>query len=92
MKNLLFTMIAIGFSLIACKKTETQTTTSVSDSTVIQDSSVTDSALQKAHTPAGRDSINTKNHTGARKTSNNNTGNGSGNINAAVSDSARPKR
>ncbi|WP_288436761.1 hypothetical protein [uncultured Chryseobacterium sp.] len=94
MKNLLFPLCALAVSIIACqKKYETQSTTSVSDSTtIIKDSSPTDSALKETDSTSGRDSINTKDHIGGRKTSNNNTGNAEGNINAAVSDSARPKR
>ncbi|WP_426478434.1 hypothetical protein ACP3T3_02905 [Chryseobacterium sp. CBSDS_008] len=88
MKNLILSMIAISF-ITACKKKETQNNISVSDSVSIQRNySDTTSSTFKDSLSANHDSINTKTHVGGRKTSNNNTGNGTGNINAAVSDSA----
>lgn len=48
----------------------------------------TSSPQISADNTSGRDNINTKTHIGERKTSNNNTGNATGTINAAVSDSA----
>lgn len=95
MKNLFLSIITIGIAVISCKKKEAEKNTIYSDSatTTSQYSNTSDSVNQVSKDRSGsRDSINTKTHIGGRKTSNNNTGNGTGNINAAVSDSARPAR
>ncbi|MDQ0064402.1 hypothetical protein [Chryseobacterium lathyri] len=95
MKNLFLPMIAISFIVLACKQKNTDTNTGSADSVNTQ-SAYPDTAASSPriseNSTAARDSINTKTHIGGRKTSNNNTGNATGNINAAVSDSARPRR
>ncbi|WP_184873823.1 hypothetical protein [Chryseobacterium sp. G0240] len=85
--------MAMSF-VTACKKNDTKNNLSATDSSDVQRTySDTASATRTSSDSAtGHDSINTKTHIGGRKTSNNNTGNGTGNINAAVSDSARPAR
>ncbi|QIY89656.1 hypothetical protein [Chryseobacterium gallinarum] len=94
MKKLFLTTIAISF-MIACKKNDTQKDMPATDSVDMQ-RSYSDTANSTTPAPkdsvGSRDSINTKTHIGGRRTSNNNTGNGTGNINAAVSDSARPAK
>ncbi|MCQ9635676.1 hypothetical protein MP478_00925 [Chryseobacterium sp. WG14] len=94
MKNLFVSIIALSFVVLACKKRETENTT-VTDSANTpgnySDTAASTSPISKDST-AGGDSINTKTHIGGRKTSNNNTGNATGNINAAVSDSAHPAK
>jgi len=95
MKNLFLPIIAIGLIVVGCKKQDTEKSTVSADSATVTSSypDTTDSTNQLPNDSLGsKDSINTKTHIGGRKTSNNNTGNGSGNINAAVSDSARPAR
>ncbi|SFN42931.1 hypothetical protein SAMN05421594_2765 [Chryseobacterium oleae] len=95
MKNLLLPIFAISLLVAACKKKDTNTGTAYADSTQTQ-RSYSDTATSKPRvlkdSLGSSDSINTKTHIGGRKTSNNNTGNGTGNINAAVSDSAMPAR
>ncbi|MCJ7932323.1 MAG: hypothetical protein MUW56_01475 [Chryseobacterium sp.] len=95
MKNLFLPFIAISFVVLACKKNNTEKNIAPADSANTQ-SSYSDTAASASRTSsdsmAGHDSINTKTHIGGRKTSNNNTGNSTGNINAAVSDSAHPAR
>lgn len=90
MKKLVLSIAAAGFMILACKKKDTTSSTPVADSINTQRNySDTASAVRDTQdNTMGNDSINTKNHVGGRKTSNNNTGNGTGNINAAVSDSA----
>ncbi|WP_330745962.1 hypothetical protein [Chryseobacterium sp. CP-77] len=91
MKTLVLSIAAAGFMILACKKKDTTSSTPVADSVNTQRnySDTTASAVRDTQDiTTGNDSINTKNHVGGRKTSNNNTGNGTGNINAAVSDSA----
>ncbi|AKK74551.1 hypothetical protein HX13_07225 [Chryseobacterium sp. P1-3] len=94
MKNLFLTIIAISF-MAACKKNDTQKDMPATDSVEVQ-RTYSDTATSTKQNPkdslSSRDSINTKTHIGGRRTSNNNTGNGTGNINAAVSDSARPAK
>lgn len=93
MKNLFLPIIAIGFIAAGCKKKDTEKNTGYSDSAAVTSSYSDTAANQPSKDSLGsKDSINTKTHIGGRKTSNNNTGNGTGNINAAVSDSARPAR
>lgn len=92
MKNLILSMAAISFTMLACKKNNTENSNYVNDSANTH-SNYSDTAVSAASDtlksgPTSQDSINTKNHIGGRKTSNNNTGNATGNINAAVSDSA----
>jgi len=93
MKNLFLSITALSF-ILACKKSDTKSNTYVADSVNINrnypDTSSVPQDSQGIKT--SHDSINTKTHTGGRKTSNNNTGNATGNINAAVSDSLQPKR
>ncbi|AYZ35358.1 hypothetical protein EGY07_07130 [Chryseobacterium indologenes] len=94
MKNLFLSIIAMFFLILACKKNDAQNNVSVTDSTTVQKSytdTVTPTPQNSADSTRAKDSINTKTHIGGRKTSNNNTGNASGNINAAVSDSAHPQ-
>lgn len=93
MKNLFLSFIALSFIALACKKNETEsnTTESVNVQNNPPDTASSTSKNSKNSTTK-QDSINTKTHIGGRKTSNNNTGNGSGNINAAVSDSLQPTR
>lgn len=93
MKNLFLSLIAISFIALACKKNETErnTTESVNIQNNQPDTLSSRSNNSKDST-SKQDSINTKTHIGGRKTSNNNTGNGSGNVNAAVSDSLQPSR
>ncbi|REC79922.1 hypothetical protein DRF60_02755 [Chryseobacterium elymi] len=87
--------MAISFTVLACKKNNEEKNTTSAD-TVNTQSIYPDTAASSPQNPedstASRDSINTKTHIGGRKTSNNNTGNTTGTINAAVSDSARPGR
>ncbi|WP_223609341.1 hypothetical protein [Chryseobacterium sp. OSA05B] len=95
MKNLVLSIIAISISVLACKKNDTTQYKSPADSARTQNNiSDTSTSVPKTREDSltDRDSINTKTHISGRKTSNNNTGNGSGNINAAVSDSAHPAR
>jgi len=97
MKNLFLSIMAISFITLACKKNNEEKNTAAADSVNTPSAySNTDTAATtpsvSADSTAGRDSINTKTHIGGRKTSNNNTGNGTGNVNAAVSDSAHPGR
>lgn len=93
MKNLFLSFIAISFIALACKKNETErnTTESVNIQNIPPDTASSTPQNSKDSTTK-QDNINTKTHIGGRKTSNNNTGNGSGNINAAVSDSLQPAR
>ncbi|MEI3789523.1 MULTISPECIES: hypothetical protein [unclassified Chryseobacterium] len=95
MKNLFLSIMAISF-LVACKKNNEKNTVSTDSANTQNVYSETDTGASSprisADSTSGRDSINTKTHIGGRKTSNNNTGNATGNINAAVSDSARPSR
>jgi len=97
MKNLLFSIMAASFIVLACKKNNEEKNTASADSantqSVYPDTDTAASPPRNSEdSTAGRDSINTKTHIGGRKTSNDNTGNGTGTINAAVSDSARPNR
>ncbi|MDQ1859191.1 hypothetical protein [Chryseobacterium sp. WLY505] len=91
MKKLFLSITAAGFIISACTKKETTNNVSVNDSAYSQknhsDTAVSTGGDTQSITTSN-DSINTKTHVGGRKTSNNNTGNGTGNINAAVSDSA----
>lgn len=90
MKKLVLS-IAAGFMILACEKKDTTSSTPVADSINTQRNN-SDTAASAANDTqsinTNNDSINTKTHVGGRKTSNNNTGNGTGNINTAVSDSA----
>lgn len=91
MKKLFLSIVAAGFIISACKKKDITNNTSVTDSASTQRSysdTVASTVGDTQSIKTSNDSINTKNHVGGRKTSNNNTGNGTGNINAAVSDSA----
>lgn len=92
MKNLFLSFIALSFIALACKKNETErnTTESVNIQNNLPDTSST--SYNSEDSTAKHDSINTKTHIGGRKTSNNNTGNTSGNVNAAVSDSLQPSK
>ncbi|REC66891.1 hypothetical protein DRF59_11350 [Chryseobacterium flavum] len=88
-------MTVAGFLTSACTKKESQENSVTVDSTHIQNNypdSASTASPNSQDSLTDRDSINTKTHIGGRKTSNNNTGNSTGNINAAVSDSAHPKR
>ncbi|MDR6371213.1 hypothetical protein J2795_001741 [Chryseobacterium bernardetii] len=91
MKKLFLSIAAAGFIISACKKKDTTNNVSANDSAYPQ-KNYSDTAVSTAgdtqSIKTSNDSINTKTHVGGRKTSNNNTGNGTGNINAAVSDSA----
>ncbi|MGK6340732.1 hypothetical protein ACMGDK_00735 [Chryseobacterium sp. DT-3] len=95
MKNLFLSIAAISFIFLACKQKDTEKNTTSVDSANTQsayhDTAAT-SPRNSEDSTTGRDSINTKTHIGGRKTSNNNTGNATGTINAAVSDSAHPGR
>lgn len=92
MKNLILSMAAISCIILACKKNNTENNISVTDSVNTyrnySDTAVSAASDTQKSGKTGQDSINTKTHIGGRKTSNNNTGNATGNINAAVSDSA----
>ncbi|WP_080779758.1 hypothetical protein [Chryseobacterium phocaeense] len=90
MKNLFLSVIAISFAVVACKKNGAEKT--VSADTVNVQSTPYDTSQSSKDTLTSHDSINTKTHTGGRKTSNNNTGNGTGNVNAAMSDSLQPRQ
>ena len=93
MKNLFLFLIAISFTALACKKNETEKNTAeyVNTQNSLPDT-VSSASQSSKNSTAKQDSINTKTHIGGRKTSNNNTGNGSSNVNAAVSDSLQPSR
>lgn len=95
MKNLFLPIIVISFVVASCKKKDATnnliSVDSANPQTTYSDTLPSTSKISTDST-SGRDSINTKNHIGGRKTSNNNSGSVSGNINAAVSDSARPAR
>lgn len=98
MKNLFLSIIASSFLVLACKKNNTRTdvTSAGSPDSSNAQTSYSDTANSTAQSSknnaASSDSINTKTHIGGRKTSNNNTGNGKGNVNAAVSDSANSRK
>ena len=93
MKNLFLFLVAISFTALACKKNETERNTTESVNMQNSQTDTASSASQSSKDSAAKqDSINTKTHIGGRKTSNNNTGNSSGNVNAAVSDSLQPSR
>ena len=95
MKNLFLPITIISILAVGCKKKDTEThkayTDSIATSSSYSDTISSANQLSKDD-PGSKDSINTKTHIGGRKTSNNKTGNGTGNINAAVSDSARPAK
>lgn len=94
MKNLFLSVILLSF-ILACKKSDVKKDASAVDSININ-KNYTDTASSisgdSSRSKTSHDSINTKTHIGGRKTSNNNTGNSKGNINAAVSDSLQPRR
>jgi hypothetical protein len=94
MKNLFLSVIALSLMSLSCKKNDTTNNVPAPDSTATPGYSDSTGTMPDTlkDTLSGQDSINTKTHIGGRKTSNNNTGNGTGNINAAVSDSAHPTK
>lgn len=93
MKNLFLSVILLSV-ISACKKSDIKKDIPDDSTNINVNYTDTTSSISSdsQRSKTSHDSINTKTHIGGRKTSNNNTGNSKGNINAAVSDSLQPKR